>query len=114
MKEIKETFLSSSINGQGIIITSTEYPGMLVHETLNNSEYSDKIYLSASSSHSENVDISVRWGEGIFKVTISANSPLTMFFPGFILKGGATIGIFASVPNVISVIGNVTRTREVL
>jgi hypothetical protein len=112
MATIAKEKLSDSTSGRGIKVVATATAGTDIH-TATGAPNIDEIWLWASNSHTAAVTLTLEWGgvvspDDLFKTTIQPNETV-LVAPGWILNGGIDVAAFASVANVISIIGYVNR-----
>lgn len=112
MKESYEINLSESISGEGIALSSSQ-EGSLVHQTLINTQYSDRLNIYASSLSENVVIVTILWGSDVLIFNVGVNENIRLLIPGFIIKGGLAVKAFASEDNVIKLFGSVARIREI-
>jgi len=113
MATIAKLKLSDSTSGRGIKVVQTATAGTDIHTAVAGGSDIDEIWLWASSSHTSAVTLTLEWGDvtspdDLFKTVIQPNETV-LVAPGWILNGGIDVAAFASVANVISIIGYVNR-----
>ena len=110
--------LSQTAIGAGIILTSSGVPGVQVHQTLNNANDLDEIWLYANNTGASDALLTVYWGATgasnvLGPVIVQAYSGPTLVSPGLILEGsGSTASVVygtSSIPSGISMYGYVNR-----
>lgn len=114
MKEFKDMALSESISGKLILVSETSSPGVLIHQTVNNSEYTDKILIYVSNSSSQSVVLTIDWGGQLIEHVVTESKNLQPVVPNLYLFGGLSIRVWADIPDAISLIGTVQRVREIV
>ena len=113
MATIAKTTLSDSTSGRGIKVSETSTPGQNIHTAVAGGSDIDEIWLWASNIHTSAVTLTLEWGDvtspdDLFKTVIQPNETV-LVAPGRILNGGIDVTAFASVDDVISIIGYVNR-----
>ena len=110
--------LSGSSGGRPIKVAATATPGTIIHATGTSASVLDEVWLYAHNSSASAVVLTVEWGgttspDDLIKLTIPAQSGLTLVVPGLLLAGDGsaarTIRAFAATTNVIVVSGYVHR-----
>lgn len=110
--------LSGATQGKGIKVAATASTGTTIHATGTSSTTFDEVWLYAYNSSTGPVLLTVQYGgttspDNDIKVTIPAQSGLTLVVPGLILSGtGAaanTVYAYAATTNVITITGYVNR-----
>jgi hypothetical protein len=118
MATFSKVKLSGSTNGRGIKVVATATAGTTIHATGTSSSILDEVWLYAYNSDTAAVVLTIELGgvtvpDDNIKLTIPANSGLTLVLPGLILSGtgsaASTIAAFASVTNKIVITGYVNR-----
>jgi len=113
MATIAKILLSDSTSGRGIKVVPTATAGQDIHTAVSGSSDIDEIWLWASNIHTSAVTLTLEWGgvtspDDLFKTVIQPNETV-LVAPGWILNGALDVAAFASVANVISIIGYVNR-----
>jgi len=113
MATIAKILLSDSTSGTGILVVPTGTAGQDIHTAVSGSSDIDEIWLWASNIHTSAVVLTLEWGDvtspdDLFKTVIQPNETV-LVAPGWILNGGIGVAAFASVDDVISIIGYVNR-----
>lgn len=118
MATFTKTLLSGSTQGRGIKVVATASSGTTIHATGTSSSTVDEVWLFAYNSDSTPRLLTIQWGntstpDDDIKVTIPAQSGLTLVAPGLILTGTGsaanTIRAYAAAANVITIHGYVNR-----
>lgn len=111
--------LSSSTDGKAIKITQTATAGDAIHTAVAGTTAGtfDEVWLWAYNSHTANVTLTVEFGGATapdqnIVLTIPYKSGLIPVTPGLILQNGATVKAFASVANVVTVVGFVNAITD--
>ena len=113
MATMSKLKLSDSTSGRGIKVSETSTPGQGIHTAVAGGSDIDEIWLWASNIHTSAVILTLEWGgatspDDLFKTVIQPNETV-LVAPGWILNGGIGVAAFASVDDVISIIGYVNR-----
>ena len=116
MTEVTRVGLSTSNDGEMVLITATSTVGTTVHTAtsqVSTSRY-DEVWLFASNSHSAAVDLTIEidianTSTSKFKVSIPKDDGLFVVLPGVSVHNGKLITAFASVASVINVVGYVEQ-----
>lgn len=111
--------LSESTDGKAIKITQTATAGDAIHTAVSGQTAGsyDEIWLWAFNSHTAEVDVTIEFGgaaapdQNIVQ-TVPIKAGLTPIVPGLILQNEATVKAFASVANVVTIIGFVNRITD--
>lgn len=110
--------LSGSTQGKGIKVVQTASTGTTIHATGTSSSIIDEIWLYAYNSHTASVGLTIQFGgttspDNSIKLSIPADSGLTLVVPGLILTGTGsaanTVYAFAGTANVVTISGYVNR-----
>jgi len=108
---ISKVILSSSTDGQPILITATESPGNLVH-TASATEI-DEIWIYLSNSSNTPIIVTIQWGltttVGSIIQSVPGQAGLYLAVPGLVLTNNSIVRAFASLSDVITVLGFVNR-----
>ena len=112
--ENSRQLLSFSTNGLGIQIVNTVVGSAdSIHQAVSGSVNFDEIHLWAFNRHTSAVDLSIAFGgisaKDLVQVSIPKDDGLFAIINGQNLNGGLTVKAFASVANVITIFGFVTR-----
>jgi len=105
--------LSGSTDGMGILVAATATPGTTIHTAVAGTTAGtfDEIWLWAQNNNTEDVSLTIEYGDATTSHNIIMNIPCTsglyIVLPGFILQNGMTVKAFASVANVITIYGYV-------
>ena len=114
MATILKALLSQSVNGKNILVSGTT-TGVLttLHTATSGSVNLDEIYLYAYNSKTDDVDLTVFWGEtgtaGEMKVTIPFQAGRYMIVDGKLLQNGLSITALCSSGSGINIDGYVNR-----
>lgn len=118
MATYDKVVLSGSTNGRQIKVVSTSSPGTTIHATGTSSSIVDEVWLYAVNTHTADVLVTVQYGgttspDDSMQITVPSRSGLYMLIPGLVLTGTGsaanTVLAFASVANVVNVVGYVNR-----
>ncbi len=116
MTEVTRIGLSESNDGEMIVVAATSTVGTTVHTatSLSSSSRYDEVWLFASNSHTSSVDLTIEIdiankSTSHFKVAIPFNDGLFVVLPGVSVHNGKKITAFASVTNVIKLVGYVEQ-----
>lgn len=106
--------LSGSTDGKAIKVVQTATAGDTVHTAVAGTSDFDEIWLWAYNGHTANVVLTIEFGgAGVpdqnITVTIPYKAGLIPITPGLILQNGMVVKAFASVANVVTVMGFVNR-----
>jgi len=108
---ISKVVLSGSTDGRPIVITATELPGDLIH-TASDTEI-DEIWIYLSNSSDTPVVTTIQWGlttaAGSIIQSVPGQAGLYLAIPGLVLTNGSVVRAFASVSEVVTVLGFVNR-----
>ena len=108
---ISKVVLSGSTDGKPIAITTTESPGNLIH-TASATEI-DEIWIYLNNTSDTSVVTTIQWGLTTTVGSIIQNVPgqagLYLAIPGLVLTNNSIVRVFASVSDVITVLGFVNR-----
>jgi hypothetical protein len=118
MATFSKVKLSGSTNGRGILVAATTSTGTTIHATGTSSTVLDEIWLYAYNSDTAAITLTIEFGgttapNDNIKLSIPANSGLTLVVPGLILSGtgsaASTITAFAGTTNKIVITGYINR-----
>ena len=117
MGTISKVLLSGSNQGKPILVAATGTTGTTIHTTLASSTTIDEVWLYATNSANTQTNLTIEYGAtgtgNEVSVGIPSRSGLSIVCPGTILTGdgatGSTISAFASVANVVGILGYVNR-----
>jgi hypothetical protein len=108
---ISKVILSGSVDGKPIVITTTESPGNLIH-TASATEI-DEIWIYLNNTSDISVVTTIQWGLTTTAGSVIQNVPgqagLYLAIPGLVLTNNTIVRVFASVSDVITVLGFVNR-----
>lgn len=110
--------LSGSTDGKPIKVVQTATAGTLIHTAVAGTIAGtyDKITLFAQNNHTAPVTLTIEFGDAVassnITMTLDSKSGLQLIIPSLILQNEATIKAFASVANVISIVGDVITTTD--
>ncbi len=111
--------LSGSTDGKAIKITQTATAGDTIHTAIAGTTPGtyDEIWLWAYNGHSANVTLTVEFGgAGVpdqnIIVTLPYKAGLIPITPGLILQNEMVVKAFASVANVVTIIGFVNSIAD--
>ena len=110
--------LSGSTHGRGIKIAATATAGTLVHTATSSATDCDVITLYAFNSDASAVNLTIEWGgvsspDDLIKLSIPANSGLTLVCPDLVLRNTLVVRAFAGTANVVTVHGFANRVATV-
>ena len=110
--------LSGSTHGRGIKIAATATAGTLVHTATSSATDCDVITLYAFNSDASAVNLTIEWGgvsspDDLIKLSIPANSGLTLVCPDLVLRNTLVARAFAGTTNVITIHGFANRVATV-
>lgn len=120
MATVKKRKLSGSTDGIPIKLTDTATSGAsLIHTSVagtTDGTY-DEIWIWAYNGHTVDVVLTVEFGGSTVPdqniiTTIPAKSGLVPILPGLILQNGKTVESFASVANVVTLVGFVNTITD--
>lgn len=118
MATFSKQLLSGSTQGKAIKVAATSSTGTTIHATGTSSSIIDEVWLYAYNSHTSAVLLTIQWGgtttvDDDIKISIPANSGLTLVVPGLTLTGTGsaanTIRAYAGTTNVVTISGYVNR-----
>lgn len=118
MATFSKQLLSGSTQGKAIKVVATASTGTTVHATGTSSTIIDEVWLYAYNSSTGSVLLTIQYGgttavDNDIKITLPAQSGLTLIVPGLILTGtGAaanTVYAYADTTNVVTITGYVNR-----
>jgi hypothetical protein len=114
MATYAKTKLSSSSYGKAIKVAAIATPGTVIHTAVSGSSDWDEIWLYCFNSDSVNVDLTLEWGgtsapDNNIKCTVPPVSGLVLIVPGLLLQDGLALAAFASITNVLTIMGFVNR-----
>lgn len=112
MATVVKRKLSGSTNGAPIKVVPTATAGTLLHTAIagtTDGTY-DEIWLFAQNNHTAAVVLTIEFGGATapdqnVTMTLASKSGLQLIIPGLILQNGLTVKAFASVANVVSIVG---------
>jgi len=111
--------LSGSTDGKAIKITQTATAGDTIHTAIAGTTAGtyDEIWLWAYNGHTADVVLTIEFGGATVPdqnivVTIPFKSGLIPVVPGLLLQNGMVVKAFASVANVITLIGFVNAITD--
>jgi len=108
---ISKVILSGSTDGKPIVITTTESPGNLIHRA--SATEIDEIWIYLNNTSDTSVVTTIQWGLTTTVGSIIQNVPgqagLYLAIPGLVLTNNSIVTVFASVSDVITVLGFVNR-----
>lgn len=116
MTEVTRVGLSASSDGEMVVVGATATVGTTIHTATTQSSSSryDEVWLFASNSHSSAVDLTIEIdvansANSFFKVSIPADDGLYVVLPGVSVHNGKKITAFASVADVVKIVGYVEQ-----
>jgi len=117
MATIAKAKLSNSTDGKGILVAATSTPGTAIHTAVSGTgdDNYDEIWLWACNTDSSDRKLTIEFGGTttglIDEVTIGAEQGYILVVPGLILQNAAAVAAFASVTNVVNLVGFVNKIR---
>ena len=118
MATAKKRLLSGSTDGKPIKIATTATAGTAIHTAVAGTTPGtyDEVWLWAQNNGTVSVNLTVEFGsnavEGNIIKSIPAKEGLVPIVPGIPLQNGATVKAFASVANVVSILGFVNLITD--
>lgn len=117
MATFEKLKFSGSTNNKPIKVVATSTAGTTIHTASTDSTIYDEIWLYATNNHATAVDITVEFGgtsspDDLIQAQIPAKTGLYLIIPGIPLQGNSSapvVRVFASVTNVVSILGWVNR-----
>ncbi len=108
--------LSGSTNGKLIKVVATATPGTLIHTAVSGTTDLDEIWIYAVNTSNAKVNLTIEWGgvvspDDLIEVGIQGGEGFVLVIPGAVLNNGKAIRAFASVANVINILGWVNEIR---
>lgn len=104
---------SGSTDGKMISVAATATLGTTIHTSIAGTAGFDEIWLYVTNVSVSSVNLTIEWGAAgttnEIKLSIPAQSGLTLVIPGMILQNAAVLTAYASVTNTILVSGYVNR-----
>jgi hypothetical protein len=111
--------LSGSTDGKPVKVVQTATVGDTIHTAVAGTTVGtfDEIWLWAYNGHTADVDLTIEFGGAYvpdqnIKVTIPAKAGLVPVVPGLILQNGMVVKAFASIANVITLVGFVNAITD--
>ncbi len=111
--------LSGSTDGKPIKVAATATPGTTIHAAVAGTTAGtfDEIWLWAYNGHTVAVVLTIEFGgvgvpDQNIILTLPAKSGLIPIAPGLILQNSMAVGAFASVANVITLMGFVNAITD--
>ena len=111
--------LSGSTDGKPIKIAAIATAGTLLHTAVAGQTAGtyDEIWLWAYNSHSVNLGLTIEFGgpdapDQNIRLTIPFQQGLILVVPGLILQNEATVKAFATITNLITVMGFVNAITD--
>ena len=110
--------LSGSTDGKPIKIVATATAGTAVHTAVAGTTAGtwDEIWLWAQNNHTAEVTLTIEFGdanpESNIIITLASKSGLVPILPGHRLQNAATVKAFASVANVVSMVGHINTLTD--
>ena len=110
--------LSGSTHGRGIKVAATATAGTLIHTATSSATDCDVVTLYAFNSDAAAVNLTIEWGgvsspDDLIKLSIPANSGLTLVCPDLVLRNTLVARAFAGTTNVITIHGFANRVATV-
>jgi len=110
--------LSGSTHGRGVKVVATATAGTTIHTATSSATDCDVITLYAFNSDSAAVNLTLEWGgvtapDDNIKLSIPANSGLTLVCPDLVLRNSLIVKAFAGTANVITIHGFANRVATV-
>ncbi len=114
MSSFAKLLFSESVDGEGVLISTSGSPGTLIHTA--DATALDEIWLYAINNGTVLNDLTIEWGESAAKghiiQTIPIKSGLVLIVPGLILTNSLSLRAFSETANFISVHGFVNRITQ--
>lgn len=111
-----EELLSGSLSGRAIATVATTSPGTLIHTAVTGTTSEDNIWLYATNNHTATVTLTIEFGgtTAVDQIVMGlpAKEGLILVVPGLPLNGGVEVRAFASVANVVGIVGLVNRRTD--
>lgn len=111
--------LSGSTDGKAIKVVQTGTPGTTIHTAVSGSIAGtfDEIWLWAYNGHTAAVILTIEFGgadvpDQNIIVTLASKSGLVPIVPGLILQNAMVVKAFASVANVVTLMGFVNSITD--
>jgi len=110
--------LSGSTHGRGVKVVATATAGTTIHTATSSATDCDVITLYAFNSDSAAVNLTLEWGgvtapDDNIKLSIPANSGLTLVCPDLVLRNSLIVKAFAGTANVVTIHGFANRVTTV-
>jgi hypothetical protein len=119
MANAVKRILSASVDGKAIKIVKITAPGDAIHTAVAAAVPGtyDEIWLWAYNGHTGNVVLTIEFGgtdvpDQNITATIPYKSGLIPVVPGLILQDGLTVKAFASVADVVTIVGFANSMRD--
>lgn len=119
MATIVKRKLSGSTDGKAIKVVQTATAGDTIHTAVAGTTAGtfDEIWLWAYNGHTSAVTLTIEFGgttvpDQNIIVTLASKSGLIPIVPGLILQNGMVVRAFASVANVVTIIGFVNSMTD--
>ena len=118
MATFSKQLLSASTTGAPVKVVATASTGTTVHTTGTSATIIDEVWLYGYNSSTSTVVLTVQYGgttspDNDLKITLPAQSGLTLLAPGLVLKGtgsaGSSVYAYAATANVVTISGYVNR-----
>ena len=105
--------LSGSTDGRMIAVSATSSTGTTIHQAQSSTSNFDELWIYATNINVSSVNLTIEWGTtgstNEIKLSIPAQSGLTLVIPGLVLQNSATVTAYASIANMILLSGYVNR-----
>ena len=119
MAVVRKRLLTESEDGKAILVAANATPGTDIHTATGVSvdgSY-DEVWLWAQNGGPQAVVLCLEWGgtsvpADVMRFHLPVGGGLIPIVPGFILHNGKEIAAFASLPNVVSIIGFVNAITD--
>jgi len=116
MATYSKVFLSGSINGQPIAVTSTSsLSATPIHTTLPGTSSMDEIYIYATNQSYVTTSVTICWGNtgsvNQIPTTLYTLAGRTLLCDGMLLNNGLTVYSFTSITGSILIDGFVNRIQ---
>ncbi len=118
MPSYSRQLLSGSTSGREIPVAATTTPGTLIHTAVAGTTAFDEVYLWVTNVSAAAATLTVEWGNAgtvgdhlVDAYSIPANSAPIPIAVGQVLQSALIVRAFASVTNVLNIVGYVNRIQ---
>jgi hypothetical protein len=117
MATFEKLTLSGSTDGRAVKVAATATAGTTIHTGPSSATVIDEVWLYAMNTDTTARKLTIEWGgtsapDDLIKLTIPAESGLTLVAPGLLIKGNGTplvVRAFAASADVVTIHGYVNR-----